>query len=258
MLNCCKTCVEELGAERGKNTFFRDVKFLEKVAHERWELVLYSLAGIAAIKQYKPSADTLQILSTAGLIKKSVRSKARYFVPFLDIHFGIIFQWFLKRRNNSRRIPFSFDGHAKPSLAFYPGLFDNRSEAGHGSRRMSFVYFSAQFLSSWKSQFFFLFVLDVFMTFLLFQQYSSSSLSPNQLKMLLHFRDYGLVVIRKQAKSAFYPTNLVVNLSSGANRRIGALSDGFIVVETNYRLYAYTDSPLKIAVVSYFCEMLYR
>jgi transcription initiation factor TFIIH subunit 4 len=33
---------------------------------------------------------------------------------------------------------------------------------------------------------------------------------------------------------------------------------GFIIVETNYRVYAYTDSTLQLAILSTFCEMLYR
>ena len=34
--------------------------------------------------------------------------------------------------------------------------------------------------------------------------------------------------------------------------------EGYIVVETNYRLYAYTDSNLQIALLGLFTEILYR
>lgn len=80
------------------------------------------------------------------------------------------------------------------------------------------------------------------------------------MKMLQHFRDYGLVYMRsgKRPYSRFYPTNLVMNLSGGASSTNASSAEGYIVVETNYRIIAYTDSPLKIAVVSYFSEMLYR
>ncbi|XP_055351235.1 general transcription factor IIH subunit 4-like [Paramacrobiotus metropolitanus] len=90
------------------------------------------------------------------------------------------------------------------------------------------------------------------------KHYSSNGLSQNQLRTLQHFREYGLVYMRSKKSARFYPTNLVVNLSVGAARSTGAFSEGYLVVETNYRVYAYTDSPLKIAVVSYFSEMMYR
>lgn len=34
--------------------------------------------------------------------------------------------------------------------------------------------------------------------------------------------------------------------------------NGFVIVETNYRVYAYTDSTLQLAILSTFTEMLYR
>ena len=72
------------------------------------------------------------------------------------------------------------------------------------------------------------------------QHYSSSGFSDNQIKMLQHFRDYGLVYMRsgKRPSSRFYPTNLVVNLSGGANHTNAAFAEGYIVVETNYRIIA--------------------
>lgn len=33
---------------------------------------------------------------------------------------------------------------------------------------------------------------------------------------------------------------------------------GYIVVETNYRVYAYTDSTLQVALIALFCELAYR
>ncbi|XP_065150121.1 general transcription factor IIH subunit 4 isoform X2 [Paramisgurnus dabryanus] len=69
----------------------------------------------------------------------------------------------------------------------------------------------------------------------------------------------------------YYPTRLAITLTAGvtANPTSGSASTalgatpgtgdtGFIVVETNYRIYAYTDSELQIALVALFSEMLYR
>ncbi|XP_026518056.1 general transcription factor IIH subunit 4-like, partial [Terrapene carolina triunguis] len=57
----------------------------------------------------------------------------------------------------------------------------------------------------------------------------------------------------------YYPTRLAINLSSGIS---GTTTDthnqGFVVVETNYRVYAYTDSELQIALIALFSEMQYR
>jgi len=33
---------------------------------------------------------------------------------------------------------------------------------------------------------------------------------------------------------------------------------GYIVVETNYRVYAYTNSALQVALIALFCELMYR
>ncbi|OWA51380.1 General transcription factor IIH subunit 4 [Hypsibius exemplaris] len=90
------------------------------------------------------------------------------------------------------------------------------------------------------------------------KHYSTIGFSSNQLRTLQHFREYGLIYMRSKKSSRYYPTNLVVNLSAGAGLNTSAFSEGYIIVETNYRIMVYTDSPLKIAVVSYFSDMLYR
>ena len=57
----------------------------------------------------------------------------------------------------------------------------------------------------------------------------------------------------------FYPTRLVLNIASGENK--GLLErhrEGFLVVETNYRIYAYTNSDLQVALIGLFAELLFR
>lgn len=75
-----------------------------------------------------------------------------------------------------------------------------------------------------------------------------------------------------QDEGKFYPTPLLIQLSRGGGGGTQpAASDlsasastanddneGFLVVETNFRLYAYTESPMRIAITALFCEMLYR
>merc|ERR1712025_284608 len=54
-------------------------------------------------------------------------------------------------------------------------------------------------------------------------------------------------------------TRLALNIASGENKsNIESNKEGYIVVETNYRIYAYTDSNLQIALLGLFTEILYR
>jgi len=85
--------------------------------------------------------------------------------------------------------------------------------------------------------------------------------------MLAYLVDFGLVYIPSSAPMQFYPTRLATTLTSDASalRSVAAGFDaaltaasgakGFIIIETNYRLYAYTNSPLQIAVLSLFTRL---
>ncbi|KAK3747840.1 hypothetical protein QZH41_015983 [Actinostola sp. cb2023] len=93
------------------------------------------------------------------------------------------------------------------------------------------------------------------------KDYPTDGLSDCQLKMLQHLREIGLVYQRKRKSRRYYPTKLAVNLASSSAERSSVLNqgeEGYIVVETNYRVYAYTDSSLQIALVGLFCEILCR
>ena len=60
----------------------------------------------------------------------------------------------------------------------------------------------------------------------------------------------------------FFITPLFKNLTAASSSPEGSVekqgSSGYIVVETNYRVYAYTDSNLQLAILSTFTEMLHR
>ncbi|KAK0526226.1 RNA polymerase II transcription factor B 52 kDa subunit [Tilletia horrida] len=120
------------------------------------------------------------------------------------------------------------------------------------------------------------------------RDYSTHELTETQLQMLDDFRDYGLVYQRKSSSRRFYPTRLATTLTSDApalhatSRAISAAASstnapasgdlfdaaeqreaeaeprGFIILETNYRLYAYTSNPLRIAVLSLFASLRAR
>uniref|UniRef100_A0A8C9YI02 General transcription factor IIH subunit 4 n=1 Tax=Sander lucioperca TaxID=283035 RepID=A0A8C9YI02_SANLU len=85
------------------------------------------------------------------------------------------------------------------------------------------------------------------------RDYSVEGMSESLLTFLQHLREFGLVFQRKRKSRRYYPTRLAITLAAGVTT-----NTGFIVVETNYRIYAYTDSELQIALVALFSEMLYR
>uniref|UniRef100_UPI00398F5864 general transcription factor IIH subunit 4 n=1 Tax=Pristiophorus japonicus TaxID=55135 RepID=UPI00398F5864 len=91
------------------------------------------------------------------------------------------------------------------------------------------------------------------------KDYSVEGMSDSLLTFLQHLREFGLVFQRKRKSRRFYPTRLAINLASGVSgSTVDVHRQGYIVVETNYRIYAYTDSELQLALIALFSEMLYR
>jgi transcription initiation factor TFIIH subunit 4 len=110
------------------------------------------------------------------------------------------------------------------------------------------------------------------------KDYSLSALSETQVNMLGDLRDYGLIYQRKSTSRRFYPTRLATTLTSDASTLRSAsaamnkvIEDakemasndtfenaGTIIIETNFKLYAYTNSPLQIAVLNLFVHLKQR
>lgn len=110
----------------------------------------------------------------------------------------------------------------------------------------------------------FLFMLS---TMELGREYSTESLSETQKAMLEDLRDYGLIWQRKATSRRFNPTRLATTLTSslpplptasGTGTGPSGQAQGFIILETNYRLYAYTNNPLQTAVLNLFVSMKSR
>ncbi|KAJ3490853.1 hypothetical protein NLI96_g1137 [Meripilus lineatus] len=108
----------------------------------------------------------------------------------------------------------------------------------------------------------FLFMLS---TMELGRDYSVEQLSGTQKAMLEDLRDYGIIWQNKHSSRRFNPTRLATTLTSSAPplptvsaTNTGATTQGFIVLETNYRLYAYTDNPLQTAVLNLFVSLKSR
>ena len=104
------------------------------------------------------------------------------------------------------------------------------------------------------------------------QDYSTANLSPTQLHMLEDLSDLGIVYRRSSNATCFYPTRLATTLNSDSDALASSLSSSslsvggyspseqkrYIIVETNYRLYAYTNSPLRMHILSLFSELGHR
>lgn len=105
------------------------------------------------------------------------------------------------------------------------------------------------------------------------QAYSKTNLSRTQTLMLADLGDLGIIHSPSPKSTYFYPTRLGTTLTSdaGALRNVSVGFDsalhsssgphsadsgsGFIVIETNYRLYAYTSSHLQIAILQLFARL---
>lgn len=108
------------------------------------------------------------------------------------------------------------------------------------------------------------------------QDYSTSNLSATQLQMLVDLHDLGIVYHASADAPRFYPTRLATTLNSDSNalatvQSAGGVSGslgiggtgasdqkGFIIIETNYRIYAYTNSPLRMSILSLFADLINR
>lgn len=90
--------------------------------------------------------------------------------------------------------------------------------------------------------------------------------------MLNDLADYGLIYM-STGSAYFYPTRLATTLTSNAPPLVtppdphsteqllsptASQEQGFIVLETNYRVYAYTSNPLQIAVLNLFITLKSR
>ena len=74
-----------------------------------------------------------------------------------------------------------------------------------------------------------------------------SNLSQAQEVVLKDLVTFGLVYMRKLNSKRYYTTPLAIRLlSCAAHAEAGPSQRGFLVLETNFRLYSYTDSPLWV------------
>ena len=205
-----------------KDKHAKDEAQLDTYATERWETVLHYMVGSKVTDDPKERVghDTVSTLQSAGLIKDEVGSSN----PMITA-----------------------DG-------FQFLLLDTSTQVW---------YFMTQHLATvedrgWSLTECLSFLLQLSFT-TLGRGYSSENLSDTLSSFLQHLREFGLVYQRKRKDGKFYPTRLVINLFTGLRETKKDISKpGYIIVETNYRVYAYTDSPLQVALLALFTELQYR
>ncbi|PSN55058.1 General transcription factor IIH subunit 4 [Blattella germanica] len=189
----------------------RDVPYLDSYAIERWECVLHYMVG--SQQQEGISADAVRILLHAGLMKRDEE-----------------------------------DGSAVITReGFQFLLLDTGAQVW---------YFILQYLDTVETRGLDLVECLTFLFQLSFstigKDYSTEGMSEGLLVFLQHLREFGLVYQRKRKAGRFYPTRLALNIVSGQNKsQIEMNKTGYIVVETNYRVYAYTDSNLQVALLGF-------
>jgi len=228
----------------------RDAAFLDKYAMERWECVLHYMVGSPGSADHI-SKDIKDILLHAKLMKCEEGETA----PVISAE-G--FQFLLL---DTKSQVWCF-------LINYITALTNRSANPLDLVQIVAFVLQLSFTSSGKD-------------------YSTSNLTEDQLACLQHLREFGLIFQRKRKSKRFYPTKLAIDLTSAAGPGDSGLplssssssgtssarskssalpgvassaggDKGFIVVETNYHVYAYTESTLKIALLALFSDMLYR
>ncbi|KAL3871360.1 hypothetical protein ACJMK2_039367 [Sinanodonta woodiana] len=199
--------------------YAKDIAFLDKYAMERWECILHFMVG-STEGTAGVSRDIIQVLLNAGLMKESSSDPLPTISP-------TGFQFLLM--DTALQVWFFMLQYLEMAESKGLNLVDCLS---------------------------FLFQLS-FST--LGKDYSADGMNETQLKFLQHLREFGLVYQRKRKVMRYYPTRLAINLASGISSvNSTPHAHGCIIVETNYRVYAYTESPLLIALIALFCEMLYR
>ncbi|KAL1957889.1 hypothetical protein VTO42DRAFT_5454 [Malbranchea cinnamomea] len=108
------------------------------------------------------------------------------------------------------------------------------------------------------------------------QSYEKKHLTSTQLRTLADLTDFGIVYQHSPASEStrFYPTRLATTLTSDSMTMSSPKAEifaptgltcgtdqpgaGFIIIETNFRLYAYTSSPLQISLIALFTTLKYR
>ena len=199
----------------------RDVVFLDNYSKERWECILYYMTGTQGASSTGVSEDVAKILIRSGLLA-------------------------FDEKENSTSIT---------SSGFQFLLLDTSSQVW---------YFMVQYLNSKSGQDLVQCLSFLFQTgfSVLGKDYSVKNLqkSEAQFNFLQLLLEVGLAYQRERTSKRYYPTRLAINLGTAVTGNTGNLYEGqgYLVIETNYRVYAYSESQLQVALLSLFTDIKSR
>ncbi|KAF2280150.1 RNA polymerase II transcription factor B subunit 2 [Westerdykella ornata] len=214
-----------------------DVAFLDDYARKQWENILFYMVG-----------STVG-LATSGALGQDVGTGTKQLLKMGD------FVKVVNGRVNITQAGFSFVLQDTNAQVWSLLIVYLRNAAALGMSETDVLSF--------------LFMLG---SLELGQDYTTSTLSPTQLKLLEDLSQFGIIYRSSDDAPTFYPTRLATTLTSDASALSASQSlstslatthtdttaKGFIIIETNYRLYAYTSSLLQIAVLSLFTKLTTR
>ena len=208
--------------------------FLQEYSKRKWENVLLYLVGTAAETEQTFSNNVKQLLNYSQLITKS------------DKH-SIL-------RITNEGFQFLLQETKVQVWKLLKQYLETAQERNQNKNEILNFIFELGFLDIGK-------------------EYPSADLTPTQKSVLIDFNDLGIIYLprdkkKKKIKDKYYfPTplarSLTVSLTTSYDlaSSFGSHSEssnGYIIVETNYRVYAYTSSPLQIALLSLFIFPEYR
>lgn len=225
-----------------------DIGFLDRYARRKWEDILHFVVSSVGYKSIGdnsgPNKSVKELLVAGRLVERRP-----------DGSVGITqagFMFLLQEAN----------AQVWTLLLLWLEAMDANKEAGMGAVDM---------LS-------FLFVLA---SLELGKAYDTNALTEERKNMLPSLVDFGLIYIPHHKRSMFFPTRLATTLTSSGGNSLRTISEGVsaataaaftpsgplgssadqkgsVVVETNYRIYAYTQSSLQIAVLALFAKLNMR
>lgn len=220
-----------------------DVKFLDQFASQKWETILHFMVGTELPTM--PSKSVLSLLKLGGLMEGN--SSQAHSLKITNSGFQFLLQ--------------DVNVQIWTLLLEYLNLTQELNMDPVDVLNFIFILGSLE----------------------LGKAYAVSSLSDTQLSMLPDLRDYGLVYQRSESSSRFFPTRLATTLTSESTglktpsmalnqtlegsggkdlehvvAEAGESQLGQIILETNFKLYAYTNSPLEIAILNLFVHLRVR
>ncbi|GJP34082.1 hypothetical protein CLOM_g18549 [Closterium sp. NIES-68] len=193
----------------------------ELAAHatSHWESVLMHLVSPPSIAGGHGAAVITRVLIRAGLLIQTGSS--------LSVVSSLAFPFLLKDRNEQL-------------WAIVSSYIESAQDRGHDSGDVIAFLLELGFHS-------------------IGTPYSMSTLTSMQQEVVEEIAQLGFVLTQKGRHDQwFIPTHLAAALSSSLSESATSDSEGFIVVETNFRVYAYTQSKLQAEILSLFMRLEYR